>query len=211
MEYIYLHGFLSGPTSTKGRYLSGKFEKLNVNLHCPDLNGENFSSLKVSSQIHIIEDLLDTLSDEVTIIGSSLGGYLATLAAENRSEIRRLVVMAPAFDFFPRYISRFSPYQLKSWERTGYIRLYHYHYKEERSLGYQIIKDAQKYAGTALKRQLPVQIFHGIKDKSVPVEVTLDYLRGNLKSTMILLNSDHSLLDKLDDIWKYMQVFLRLE
>lgn len=211
MEYIYLHGFLSGPASTKGRYLSGKFEKLNINLHCPDLNGENFSTMTVSSQIHIIEDLLDTLSGEVTIIGSSLGGYLATLTAENRSEIKRLVVMAPAFDFCHRYVSQFSLYQLKSWERTGYLNLYHYHYKEERSLGYQIIKDAQKYATTALKRKLPVQIFHGINDESVPVEVSLNYLRGNLESTMILLNSDHSLLDKLDDIWKYMQVCLNLE
>jgi pimeloyl-ACP methyl ester carboxylesterase len=211
VEYIYLHGFLSGPASSKGKYLSDRFKKLNVNLQCPDLNGENFSTLTITSQVQIIEDLLDSLSGEVTIVGSSLGGYLATLVAENRPEIRSLVLMAPAFDFCYRYISRFSKHQLKIWESSGYLNLYHYHYKEERKLGYQIILDAQKYAITELTRQIPVLIFHGLNDDSVPVEGSLNYLKGNLKSTIILLNSDHSLLDKLEDIWKYMQAFLNLE
>ena len=118
--------------------------------------------------------------------------------------------MAPAFDFCQRFISQFSVQQLSTWERTGYLSFYHHHFKEERKLSYHIISDAQKYAATEFKRQIPVQIFHGFNDVSVPVGVSLEYLKGNSKSTMVLLNSDHSLLDQMDEIWKYMQIILYL-
>ena len=37
--WAYLHGFLSGPESFKGRYFQQYLEKLGVDLHLVDLNG----------------------------------------------------------------------------------------------------------------------------------------------------------------------------
>ncbi|HQV33840.1 MAG TPA: YqiA/YcfP family alpha/beta fold hydrolase, partial [Calditrichia bacterium] len=39
MNYLYLHGFCSGPGSFKGQYLKEKFARKNLVLQTPDLNG----------------------------------------------------------------------------------------------------------------------------------------------------------------------------
>ncbi len=208
MEYIYLHGFLSGPGSVKGVFLSRKFEELNLRLHRPDLNGSDFREMTISSQLEIVEHLLHSVHQEVTLIGSSLGGYLSALSASHGETVRNLVLMAPAFDFVERYFHRLTPEQLNNWRTTGTLKLYHYHHKDTRLLSYQMVEDARKYQGIPLTADVPTLIIHGIHDTSVPFKVSVDYLKGHSKTELILLNSDHGLLDKLDDIWRYMKEFL---
>ena len=85
-EFIYLHGLASGPSSKKATAFKNKFEELGVSLSIPDLEGDNFESMTLSSQINIIFNLLDQLNDKkVCLIGSSMGGYLATLVAQKRN------------------------------------------------------------------------------------------------------------------------------
>jgi hypothetical protein len=88
--------------------------------------------------------------------------------------------------------------------------LYQYHYKENRKLGYAIIADAKKYEDVTFGRKLPTIIFHGINDASVPYQVSIDYLTKHPDAHLILLNSDHGLLDRLDDIWRYTRLFLNI-
>ncbi len=210
MEYIYLHGFLSGPSSKKGEFLAGRFQEHKIKLHRPNLNKGNFENLTLTSQLEAVKKLLETINDKVILFGSSLGGYLATLAAENHKQIQRLVLMAPAFEFVKRYKSQLTDSQLNDWRENGYIELYHYHYEATRRLHYGIIEDALKYEKVELNRQLPVQIFHGLNDDSVPFQLSVDYLRDHPMADLVLFNSDHSLLDKLNEMWDYISVFIRL-
>jgi len=41
--------------------------------------------------------------------------------------------------------------------------------------------------------------------------LSVDYLQSHPMADLILLNSDHDLLDKLDVIWDYMKIFLELK
>jgi hypothetical protein len=50
MQYFYLHGFLSGPQSNKGKFLNLKFNQSGNNLISPDLNDGDFSRMTISSQ-----------------------------------------------------------------------------------------------------------------------------------------------------------------
>ena len=210
MRYIYLHGFLSGPSSKKGVFLFRKFQKAGIDLLRPDLNGDDFEHLTISSQLKIIDDLICSGEGDITMIGSSLGGFLATLSAERRPQVKKLVLMAPAFDFIKRYFDRLTTEQIADWEKTGFIRLYQYHYREHRKLGYDIVDDAKKYDAISFKRQFPVLIFHGIKDASVPYQVSIDFLTAHSSVHLVLLNSDHGLLDQIDNIWKYTSLFLEM-
>jgi len=210
MQYIYLHGFLSGPDSVKGNYFANRFRELGIKLQRPDLNAGDFEHLTLTRQITLMEKHIDSLSDDVVLLGSSLGGYLAVLLAENRQKVRRLILMAPAFDFVSRYLSQMPREQLTEWKQKGYIELYHYHFRKNRRLYYGVVEDAVKYQDLSFTRQLPVQLFHGIHDESVPYQVSLDYLQSHSMAELVLFNSDHGLLDKLEEMWRYMRAFLEL-
>jgi pimeloyl-ACP methyl ester carboxylesterase len=210
MDYIYLHGFLSGPDSQKGRYLEKSFGEAGHKLHRPDLNGSDFSQMTISSQLEIIDSLLQSISGEVVLLGSSLGGYLAALTAGKWKKVIKLIFMAPAFDFINRYFQRLTPSQLLEWQKTGFVRLYHYQYKGYRQLGYQIANDAQKYKDLSLDPGVPTLIFHGLRDESVPYQVSIEYLEHHPGTELILLHSDHGLYDQLDEMWGYIRFFLDL-
>lgn len=210
MQYIYFHGFLSGPNSVKGNYLANRFREVGIKLLRPDLNAGDFEHLTLTGQLNRMEKQVDSLSDDVVLIGSSLGGYLAALLAENRRKIQRLILMAPAFDFADRYLAQFPPEKMEEWKQTGYIELFHSHFKENRRLYYGVVEDAKKYRGVSFARRLPVQIFHGIHDESVPYRVSLDYLEDHPEAEIVLFNSNHSLLDKLEEMWRHIRAFLEL-
>ncbi len=210
MHYIYLHGFLSGPDSVKGNFFAGRFRELGIKLQRPDLNAGDFEHLTLTRQLTLMESYIDSLTDDVVLLGSSLGGFLAALLAENRRKVQGLVLMAPAFDFVSRYLSQMPREQLTEWKQQGYIELYHYHSGGKRRLYYGVVEDAAKYREVRFIRQLPVLIFHGIRDESVPYRVSLDYLQDHSGTELVLFHSDHSLLDKLDEMWRYMRAFLEL-
>ncbi|MFZ0390875.1 MAG: YqiA/YcfP family alpha/beta fold hydrolase [Calditrichia bacterium] len=210
MNYIYLHGFLSGPDSGKGRFLSDKLQKQGITLLRPDLNGGDFKNMTISSQLNVAEKLLDSLPGDTILLGSSLGGFLAAMLAEKHKKVQKLVLMAPAFDFANRYLSRLPEKELEKWRETGTVSLFHYHFNRKRELSYAIIPDAEKYRNIQHRRQLPVQIFHGINDLSVPYTLSVEYLKTHPQSELILLNSDHGLLDKLETIWFHNKGFLEI-
>ena len=210
MDYVYLHGFLSGPDSLKGKYLEEFFSEAGYKLYRPDLNGTDFSRMTISSQLEIIDALLQSISGEVVLLGSSLGGYLAALNAGKWKKVVKLVLMAPAFDFVNRYFQRLTPAQLLEWQKTGFIRLYHFQYKGYRQLSYQMVKDAQNYKDLSLNPGISTLIFHGLQDESVPYHVSIEYLKNHPNSELILLHSDHGLYDQLDKMWGYIKIFLNL-
>ncbi|GAB4342687.1 MAG: alpha/beta fold hydrolase [Calditrichia bacterium] len=210
MKYIYLHGFLSGPASRKGLFLEEQFKALGIPLERPDLNQPDFSEMTISGQLKIIESCIAEAGQPVVLLGSSLGGYLATLAAERHKQVRRLVLMAPAFRFAERYLKSLNEAQLREWREKGHLDIYHGGYQENRQLKYGIVEDARQYIDFPLKRQLPVQIFHGLRDEVVPYSLSLDYLKEHPMTDLVLLHSDHGLLDKLDVMWDYISAFLNL-
>ncbi len=210
MRYIYLHGFLSGPSSNKGVFLSQQFQKDGIDLLRPDLNGGDFEHLTITSQLKIIDNIIQSSEEDITMLGSSLGGFLAALAAERWPQVKKLVLMAPAFDFVKRYFDRLTPEQIAEWKKLGFIRLYQYHYQENRKLGYEIIADAKKYEDLTFKKKLPAIIFHGIHDASVPYQVSINYLANHPDAQLVLFNSDHGLLDRLEDIWRFTRLFLNI-
>ncbi|RQV98876.1 MAG: esterase, partial [Calditrichaeota bacterium] len=108
MNYIYLHGFLSGPDSNKGLFFKSCFEKLGLVLHLPDLNDGNFTHMTITSQLKVVSSLTHKLPGDTVLIGSSLGGYLTALSAMEIPQIRKLVLIAPAFGFIPRYLKRLT-------------------------------------------------------------------------------------------------------
>lgn len=77
---LYLHGFLSGPASEKAQQTVQYFENKHpdIRIHCPQLP---FDFERLPDTLLELEQSLAE-SQQVGIIGSSLGGYLATYLSD---------------------------------------------------------------------------------------------------------------------------------
>ncbi len=97
---IYLHGFASGPGSTKAQYFKTKFEQSGADVFLPDLNVPSFEQMTLSAQIETVKYVAGEIAQDREIIlkGSSLGGLLATIASEKLSPVpdHKLILLAPA-------------------------------------------------------------------------------------------------------------------
>ena len=92
---VYLHGFASSPKSRKAQFFGRHLEGLGYAVEIPDLAEGDFEHLTLSGQLRVIERV--AAGRAVTLIGSSMGGYLAGLYASRHPEVERLVLLAPAF------------------------------------------------------------------------------------------------------------------
>ncbi|USX21766.1 esterase [Oxalobacteraceae bacterium OTU3REALA1] len=88
---LYLHGFRSSPKSMKGRVISERMAELGLSdqLICPQLPAS--PKLAMDLALSLIEGVP---AQELSIIGSSLGGYYATWLAERTG--CRAVLLNPA-------------------------------------------------------------------------------------------------------------------
>src|SRR5712691_11493090 len=99
-RFLYLHGFASGPGSQKAAFFRRKFLARGVELRIPDLSDGDFEGLTLTRQLAVIDR--EAASGSVSLIGSSLGGYLAALYAARHAAVHKVVAMAPAFGFARR-------------------------------------------------------------------------------------------------------------
>jgi hypothetical protein len=203
---LYLHGFASGPGSSKGRFFREKFAALGVQVDQPDLEEGDFEGLTVTRQLDIVDRYVQLASPEV-IIGSSLGGYVAALYAARRPGRFRLVLLAPGFGFARRWPERLGPQAARQWRERGWMEVYHYGRRENRRIGYGLLEDGVRYEDYPDVRD-PALVIHGTRDEVVPVEWSAEFAQGRPNVTLRRVESDHQMLDVLEEIWEAVERFL---
>jgi uncharacterized protein len=187
MRIVYLHGFASSPQSSKARFFAEKFGELGVPFDAPALDGGNFEGLTITGQLGVVDRAVGAAP--VVLMGSSLGGYVAALYAARHAEVEKLVLLAPAFQFPTRWRARYSAEELERWRERGTIPFFHYGYKEERGLGFQIVADSAQY-------------------EEVPAELSKGFAARHTNVQLKLLDSGHELTDVLDRMWLETAGFL---
>lgn len=202
---LYLHGFASGPGSKKARFFRERFAELGIGMEVPDLAEGKFERLTLSAQLRVIERA--ARGEPVSLIGSSMGGYLAALYAARHPETEKLVLMAPAFCFSVRWPQTLGADAMAEWKRTGFLKVFHYSEGRQAQLGYQLIEDAAQYEDYPAVQQ-PVLIFHGRNDTVVPPEYSTAFAGRHPNAKLHLMDSDHELLNVLDTMWLETQSFL---
>ena len=204
---LYLHGFASGPESTKGLFFRKQFAALGIPVDLPDLNGGSFESLTITGQLEIIESCVAG-SLPSAIIGSSLGGYLAALyAARHPKQVQSLVLLAPGFGFGRRWPEWLGQQTVQRWKAEGWMEMYHYGLKRHVRLGYQLLEDSQRYEDYPDVRD-PTLIFHGTRDVVVSPRYSEEFAKGRPNVRLEFLDSDHELVDMLDTMWPEILEFL---
>lgn len=210
-HYIYLHGFASGPSSFKAKRFAREFKKRGIKIHIPDLNGDDFSRMTVTGQLDTLYGISDDLKGDLVLIGSSLGGYVASLYAAQDRRVKKLFLMAPAFHFFERQKKRLGKEKLREWRNSGSMSVFHHAFQREMEISYDIVRDQKNYGKNHPLRDISTFIIHGVNDDVVPFQLSVEHVRSYPQSQLLLLNDDHSLNGSIELIMKQAISFLGLE
>jgi uncharacterized protein len=202
---VYLHGLASGPSSIKARYFRAGLERAGRRVEVPDLAEGDFEHLTISRQLAVLERT--AAGEPVTLIGSSMGGYLAALYAARHPEVRCLVLLAPAFGFGRLWAMRLGCAGIEHWRTTGYWEVYHYAFGRNCRLAYDLMTDASGYEDEPDFRQ-PALIFHGAADDVVPPRYSEQFAALRPNARLEIVDSGHDLLNALDAIWPKVLAFL---
>lgn len=205
-EVLFLGGFKSDMTGTKATFLEYICEKRHQTYTRFDYSGHGISS-GIFTQGTIGEWLSDTLDmiDNVTkgpvvLIGSSMGGWLMTLAALARPDrVHALIGIASAPDFTEEIIwATLNDSQRKDFIRQGIIQTPSQYEHEGFPITLQLIEEARQHLVLSkhISISCPVHLIHGDADKDIPWTLSMRLAR-NIKSPNVTLtlikNGDHRL------------------
>lgn len=204
---VYLHGFASGPGSTKARFFAERFAARGEILAVPDL-APDFAHMTIGSMLAIVDALLDAGS--TVLFGSSLGGYMATLAAARRPDrVPALVLMAPAFGFAARWERRVGAAAMARWRASGTAPVYHYGRRREEPLSIALLDDARAWPDEP-DPTCPALVLHGRRDDSVPFAASEAFVaRRPDRRRLVAYDAGHELVEVLEPMWEESTRFLQ--
>jgi pimeloyl-ACP methyl ester carboxylesterase len=208
---VYLHGFASSAASTKAGFFAERMREHGIALECPDFNAPDFRSLTMTRMLGQLASVLDTSDAPAALIGSSLGGTLAVLAAERfAARVDRLVLLAPAVMFAQPGHHLLPPERVAEWRARGSLPFFHYGFNEERLLDVGFYDDTVKYDAFHAAFSQPALIFQGLHDQSVACRTVESFAHTRPNATLSLLDDDHQLVKSLPRIWESVAPFLGL-
>jgi pimeloyl-ACP methyl ester carboxylesterase len=208
---VYLHGFASSPHSTKAGYFAERFRAHGLQMRCPDFNEPDFRTLTMTRMLDQLEREIEADSPPATLMGSSLGGTLAILAAARMpSRVARLILMAPAVMFAKPGHHLLPPDRIGEWRTRGALPFFHYGHHEERLLDVTFYEDSLRHDAEHAVFAQPTLIFQGRGDTSVDPAMVEAFARSRPNVTLHLLDDDHQLIASLPRMWTNIERFLGL-
>lgn len=208
MKYLYLHGFGSGPNSTKAKFFEKNLSSLGLPINVLNLNGDSFSHLLLSHEFQKLQDIC--VNDNFTLIGSSLGGLLSLNLAEVLPNIKKLILLAPALQFNSLWDNLVGVENMQRWQDNGVLPVYSHEQKRYVDLHYNFLTDFRSsIKDSEFKREISSLVFHGFNDNVIPYHHSIQYAKSNQLSQIELLHSDHSLENSLDRIWNRVLEFIK--
>ncbi|GAB5035276.1 cyth domain-containing protein [Nannochloropsis oceanica] len=215
--YAYAHGFLSNENSFKGRHFQGVFAACDTHLHLLNLNGgdqnsnqnSGLGSISYTGGLAAIQALYEREGGrekgvKLTLLGSSLGGYVAARFAELHPEaVEKLVLFCPGFDLQSRWPRVFGEVGLREWEERGFRDFEGPGGCGSVRVPWSFIEDGRRHPAFPAYG-VPTLIIHGLNDDVVPVETTTKGLFGQVGgdgwggmvktcTQVLMVNDDHAL------------------
>jgi pimeloyl-ACP methyl ester carboxylesterase len=211
MHLLYLHGFASSAHSSKAAYFHARTAARGVELLTPDFNEPDFADLTISRMVSQVSRLIAALPPgPVSVIGSSLGAFVAVQVALQHTRVERLVLLAPALDFSGNRLRDLGDRGLDEWRRTDTLNVFHYGFGRMMPVRFALYEDAARYNAMDARLEIPIQIFQGTRDVAVSPETVQRWAGARPNVELCLLDDDHQLIASLETIWQKMSVFLGL-
>jgi pimeloyl-ACP methyl ester carboxylesterase len=203
---VFLHGFMSDMGGTKAEMLADWCRARGLGFLRFDLQGHGQSggdmrSATMSRWRQDVLDLLDQVtSGQLILVGSSMGGWLALLAALARPEqVKALTLIAPAPDFTSWSVwDRFDAETQSQIEQQGFITLPSAYGPDPLIITHDLITDGRQHTllNAPIAIDCPVRVLHGQQDPDVPWQQSLTLAERLTSADVQLLfikDGDHRL------------------
>ena len=201
---IYLHGFASSGASGKAAYLGERLRARGQRFVAPDLNLPDFSTLTITRMIEQVHALIAAEREPVTLIGSSLGAFVAVnVAAKWPALVRSLILLAPALD-----LRDLGGEQLEAWRKNGQMVVFHFAYGRMIPVHYELYEDARRYDTMNADVRVPVLVVQGRRDVVVHPATVEKWSKARPNVQLHLVDDDHQLAASLPLIWDLTSRFL---
>lgn len=130
-----------------------------------------------------VQYLIDNGYKKIYVIGHSMGGVISTFLATQYKEIKKLVLVAPAFKYFYDKEDHLLDVLKKGnliLKDYGYETVVNRFIKASTSSVKEFMKLVKKYYYTPSQINIPTLLIQGLNDKIVPKESS-EYVYNNLK------------------------------
>lgn len=195
---VYLHGFASGASSTKAAFIGRRLREAGIRFEAPDLNVPDFSTLTATRMLQQTRSLLDAAGEPSTLIGSSLGAFIAVNAAAAwPDDVDRLVLLAPALDFASPRMTRMGESTLDDWKASGSLNVFHFGYGRIVPVHYELYDDARRYDAFHARVTMPTLVFQGRNDDVVDPKMVEEWASARPNVDLRVVDDGHQLTASL--------------
>ena len=172
-QILFITGFLSKRWGNKSKALVQWCKEKGWGFCCYDVRGfgdseGRFTDYTLSDWIADARTVLSLLTDgtPITIVGNSLGGWIAWLLAQECEQIERLVLIAPAFNMMGVRARSISEERQHAWHTAGWMPWDDDPLHRDWPLSWKWVEESEAYWKTTFDRlrQVRTTILHGLQD-----------------------------------------------
>ena len=172
-QMLFITGFLSKRWGNKSKALAQWCEEQGWGFCCYDVRGfgeseGRFIDYTLSDWIADARLVLDLIKSgpPITVVGNSLGGWIAWLLAQECRKIERLVLIAPAFNMMGLRARSIDPDRCHDWHSGGWMPWDDDPLHKDWPLSWKWVEESEAYWKTSFHRLRPVStaILHGQQD-----------------------------------------------
>lgn len=204
MKILYLHGFASGPQSTKGVAFETHFAARGIAIERMDLRVPSFEHLRLSAMIDTVQA---ALAEDSIVIGSSLGGLTAARVAERDPRVRAVILLAPAFQLVARWREQLGP-EWDEWRARGWREVDDYATRGRSRIDFGFVEDVERIDVGYPDVRVPALVLHGTADDVVPIERSRTFAAGKDWVRLVELADGHELVASLPTLLAESEAFL---
>jgi pimeloyl-ACP methyl ester carboxylesterase len=195
-RFLYLHGFASGPDSTKGLAFTRCLGDRGLSVERLNLRLPSLERLRLSAGIAATVAAIGGERERAVLLGSSLGGLTAARVAERDPRVCALILLAPAFQAAQRWRARLAGEPLQRWRESGWLEVDDHATRQKAQVDYGFLEDleAADPPDSWPDVRVPTLIVHGRQDAVVDIAGSLAFAAGRRHVRLVEVDDAHELV-----------------
>jgi pimeloyl-ACP methyl ester carboxylesterase len=207
-QFLFITGFLSKRWGNKSKALAQWCHEQEWGFCCFDFRGwgdseGTWGEYRLLQWLEDAEAVTNLLADgpPVTIVGNSLGGWLAWLVAQQQPNVEELILIAPAFNMMDRRASEIPVERRARWQSTGAMPWDDEPLHREAPIPWHWVEDSRLLWSRrqTQPRRIKTTILHGLQDTVIKPEGSWAFVQHVLSQDpefpieLLLKTGDHRL------------------
>ena len=208
-QVLFITGFLSKRWGNKSKALAQWCAESGWGFCCYDVRGfgdseGKFTDYTLSDWIADAGTVVSVLKKSpvpLTIVGNSLGGWIAWLMAQQHEHIERLILIAPAFNMMGVRAKTIAPERRHDWHRAGWMPWDDDPLHRDWPLSWKWVEESEAYWASSFDhlRHVRTTILHGTGDTVILPDGSREFVNLLLRRDptypieLRVLSGDHRL------------------